>query len=126
MAVSSSALASSPNGPSAHVAVTAVNEEPGTTEPVYKVPHKPTITGKAKVGATLTAHISGLPKGAKVKYQWGESFGQSGGPIGGPTTKKTLKVTKSMRGGNIMVFVTVSVPGYADGTAVSAPTGKVK
>lgn len=105
--------------------VTSAAVEP-VTEPVYKVPHKPTITGKPKVGATLTAHISGLPKGARVTYQWGEGFGQSGGPIGGPTTKKTLKVTKSMRGGQIMVIVTVTVPGHADGTATSAPTRKVK
>jgi hypothetical protein len=31
-----------------------------------------------------------------------------------------------MRGGQIMVIVTVTVPGYADGTATTAPTGKVK
>ncbi|GID97198.1 hypothetical protein ACFQFC_02680 [Amorphoplanes digitatis] len=123
MAVSSPALASSPDAPSGHVASATTS---AVTEPVYKVPHKPTITGKAKVGATLTAHISGLPKGAKVTYQWGEGFGQYGGPIGKPTTKKTLKVTKSMRGGRILVIATVTMPGYADGTATSAPTGKVK
>ncbi|BFU43537.1 hypothetical protein [Krasilnikovia sp. MM14-A1004] len=110
-----------------HLASTVTSATVGpVTKPVYQVTHKPTITGKPKVGSTLTAHISGLPKGATVKYQWGVSYGQYGDAVGGPTSKATLKLTKKLRGGRISVFAIVTVPGYEDGTAGSAPTGKVK
>ncbi|HJQ05418.1 MAG TPA: hypothetical protein VJ872_08240 [Nocardioides sp.] len=95
------------------------------TQPVYKVPSKPTITGTARVGRILTAHISGLPANATVKYQWAYNGGQYGGPIGRPTTSTTLKVPASVRGTRIEVIALVTVPGYRTGSAMSALTAVV-
>lgn len=96
------------------------------TKPVYKVPHKPTITGTARVGQTLTAHITGLPAGAKVKFQWAYNAGQSGGPIGRASTTATLRIPASQRTHRIEVIAFVTVPGYATGSAMSALTAAVK
>lgn len=96
------------------------------TKPVYKVRHNPTITGRARVGRILTAHITGVPDNAVVKYQWGYSGGNYGGGIGRATTKTTLKVPKNMRGMRLEVFAYVTVPGYSTGTARSALTAVVK
>ncbi|GAB4011779.1 hypothetical protein [Nocardioides ultimimeridianus] len=96
------------------------------TKPVYKVPNKPTITGTAKVGSILTAHITGLPAGAVVKYQWAFNGGQYGGAIGRPTTSTTLKVPASVKGTRIEVIAFVTVPGYQTGSAMSGLTAVVK
>lgn len=96
------------------------------SQPVYKVPNKPTITGTAAVGKILTAHITGLPAGATVKYQWAYNGGQYGGPIGRPTTTTTLKVPASVRGTRIEVIAQVTVPGYRTGSAMSALTAVVR
>jgi len=96
------------------------------TKPVYKVPSKPTVTGTPKVGKILTAHISGLPGNATVKYQWAYTGGQYGGTIGRPTTSTTLKVPASVRGTRIEVIAFVTVPGYTTGSAASALTAVVK
>lgn len=95
-------------------------------KPVYKVPHRPTITGTPKIGKTLTAHITGLPKGATVKYLWAADFGQYGGPVGKLSSKNTLKLTKSVKGARMEVIAVVSVPGYSAGSAFSGLTGVVK
>lgn len=114
---------------------TATNRAPSTvtsayvgpvTKPVYKVPNKPTITGTAKVGSILTAHITGLPAGAIVKYQWAFNGGQYGGAIGRPTTSTTLKVPASVKGTRIEVIAFVTVPGYTTGSAMSGLTAVVR
>jgi hypothetical protein len=87
---------------------------------------KVAVTGTPKVGRILTAHITGLPAGATVKYQWAYNGGQYGGAIGRPTTSTTLKVPASVRGTRIEVIAIVKVPGYSPGSAMSTPTAVVK
>ena len=80
----------------------------------------PTISGKAKVGTTLTAWTGTWTSGTTFKYQWY----RSGSPIKGATAK-TYKITKSDRARIIKVAVNGSKTGYASKTRYSASTSRV-
>lgn len=81
----------------------------------------PTITGKAKVGWTLTGTAGAwTPTPATTTYQWLAD----GVPVSGATSPK-LKVAPAHVGKAITVRVTVSADGFLDGTATSAATAKV-
>lgn len=81
----------------------------------------PTISGKAKVGWTLTGTDgTWTPTPATTTYQWLAN----GAPISGATSTK-LKVGPSLVGKAITFRVTVSADGFLDATATSAATAKV-
>lgn len=94
-------------------------------KPVYVVRAKVTVTGTAKVGRTLTAHIGTLPRGATVKWEWAESFGQSGGLVSGPRTSRTYKIAARAKGGRLMAIAIVTVPNYRAGEARGRLTATV-
>ena len=78
----------------------------------------PTITGQAKVGATLTATDGTWSVlGATSAYQWN----RDGVAIEG-ATGATYVVTGADAGADLTVTVTASKAGYGDGTATSAAT----
>ncbi len=99
-------------GPTADVTVTGV--------PVLSGP-KPRITGKAKVGKTLTVSHTGWPAGTTRKYRWLAN----GKPITSYSTKRTYKIKKSMKGKYITAQVHGSKPGFVSVTKTSARTKKV-
>ena len=79
------------------------------------------VSGKARVGRKLTAHLKGCPAGTTAIYAW-----LAGGkPIAG-ATKATYKIKPSKLGKRIKVQVTLSAPGYAGAQRVSPPTKKVR
>jgi Tol biopolymer transport system component/surface antigen len=81
----------------------------------------PTITGTAKVGATLTAHPGKWgPAGVQLRYQWYAS----GTAITGATAA-ALKLAAAQHGKRITVKVTASLTGYATATLTSKATAKV-
>ena len=78
----------------------------------------PTITGQAKVGATLTATDGTWSVlGPTFAYQWN----RDGAAIEG-ATGATYVVTGADAGADLTVTVTASKAGYGDGTATSAAT----
>jgi alpha-tubulin suppressor-like RCC1 family protein len=82
---------------------------------------RPAITGKAKVGRTLTAHAgSWSVRPAKYAYQWY----RHGTKVSG-ATKSTYKLTKHDRGWRLSVRITATRPGFATGAATSATTSKI-
>ncbi len=82
---------------------------------------KPTVTGTAKVGSTLTASRGTWnPTGATLAYQWRAD----GAAIVG-ATGTTLKPALAQVGKRITVQVTASYPGYASVAALSATTAAV-
>ena len=79
------------------------------------------VSGKARVGRKLTAHLKGCPAGTTATYAW-----LAGGkPIAG-ATKATYKIKRSKLGKRIKVQVTLSAPGYVGAQRVSPPTKKVR
>ena len=79
------------------------------------------LSGKARVGRKLTAHLKGCPAGTTATYAW-----LAGGkPIAG-ATKATYKIKRSKLGKRIKVQVTLSAPGYVGAQRVSPPTKKVR
>jgi hypothetical protein len=84
---------------------------------------KPTITGTAKVGSTLTAKAgTWAPVPAKLTYHW-----KAGGvPIpNADVTKSTFTLTAAQVGKTVSVTVSADKPGYATGSKDSAPTSPV-
>ena len=82
---------------------------------------KPTITGTAKVGSTLTASRGAWnPADATLTYQWRAN----GVDIAGATSS-TLKAALAQVGKQLTVQVTASHPGYAGVVALSGPTAAV-
>jgi len=75
------------------------------------------VSGKAATGGTLTALTAGWTPGARLAYQW-----KAGGKTVSKATKKTLKVTKTLRGKKITVTVTATKAGHPTLTATSATT----
>ncbi|GAA4730181.1 hypothetical protein GCM10023350_11750 [Nocardioides endophyticus] len=105
---------------------------PTTTPPVTSPPPaaatpgkltapKPKITGKAKVGKTLTAKAGSWTAGTKLTYAWSAN----GKRIKGADDSK-LKLTKALKGKKISVAVTGTLAGYTKATKTSAQTGKVR
>ena len=81
-----------------------------------KVTKKPTITGTAKVGRTVTAAVgTWSPKVTSYKYEW-----RLNGKVIKGRTGRTLKLTSSMRNKKITVRVIATRTGYLDGSATSA------
>lgn len=96
-----------------------VKAAPATQLPALIVRNKkatPKITGKAKVGSTVTAASSAWPKGTKVRFQW---YANSK-PIKG-ATKKHLKLTKKLKGKRVTVVATGTKPGFAPAIKKSKP-----
>ena len=82
---------------------------------------KPTVTGTAKVGSTLTATPGTWnPSGATFGYQWSAN----GVAIAG-ATGTTLKPVLAQVGKRITVLVTAAHTGYASVAAASAATAAV-
>ena len=82
----------------------------------------PTITGKARVGKTLTAHTgTWSPLPVTFTYQWL----RNGQPVAGATGAK-YKLRKKDKGKRMSVTVTGAKPGYTSAAATSPQTKKVK
>ena len=82
----------------------------------------PKVTGKTKVGKTLTASpgtwsVTGLT----VKYRWL----REGNVIRGATAK-SYRLSKASKGHRISVRVTVSCAGYTTVSKTSAPTVEIR
>jgi hypothetical protein len=71
------------------------------------VPKRPTVTGPRKVGSTVVARVVRLPKGAKVSYRW-----TAGGKAVKGGKKRSLRLTRALRGKRIVVTITISKPGF--------------
>ena len=83
---------------------------------------KPKITGKLKVGKTLTAKPgTSTPSAVTVKYQWL----RNGNAIRGATAAK-YKLTKKDKGKKISVKVTRTAEGWKTLVLKSAQTGAIK
>jgi hypothetical protein len=81
---------------------------------------KPTISGSAKVGSTLTAKVSSVPAADSYSYQWAAN----GTDIGTDTSTYTLTASELSR--TITVAVTASKSGYTPPPAqTSTATAKV-
>lgn len=85
----------------------------------FVVPGKPKVTGKAKVGKTLTAKPRAVA-GTKVTYQWLKN----GKAVKGAKAKK-LKLKKSFKGKKVSVKVTYTRAGYRT-VVVTSAAKKVK
>jgi len=82
----------------------------------------PKITGKAKVGSTLTVSKGTWSvAGAGLKYQW-----YAGTKAIKGATKTKLKLTKAMKGKKISASVTATAAGYASLVVRTKPSGKVR
>jgi hypothetical protein len=107
-----------------YVAKTSTSAETATIltgKPFAKTP-TPTISGNARVGATLTAKAgSWSPVPTKYYYQWL----RAGVAIAG-ATKSTYKLTAADKGFNISVSVKVARSGYATTAKKSATTISIK
>ncbi len=80
------------------------------------------VTGKARVGRKLTAHLSGCPAPTAVSsYQW-----FAGGKAIKGADKATYKIKRSKLGKRISVRVTIGAPNYVPAERVSPPTKKVR
>ncbi|WP_017936765.1 tyrosine-protein phosphatase [Nocardioides sp. Iso805N] len=89
-----------------------------TTAPVHVTPGKiavakPTLKGKAKVGAKVTGTVK-TPAGTTVSYQWLAN----GKAITG-ATKAKLKLTKALKGKRVALRVVVAESGYTSSTVTS-------
>ncbi|WP_456787322.1 hypothetical protein [Cellulomonas sp. P5_C5] len=82
---------------------------------------KPTVTGTAKVGSTLTTSAGGwTPAGTTPDYQW-----LRGGVAISGATAATYTVAAADLGDTLAVKVTPSLTGYTGASATSAPTAPV-
>ncbi|WP_134741364.1 fibronectin type III domain-containing protein [Nocardioides sp. 503] len=81
----------------------------------------PTVTGKAKVGKTLTAKAAGWTAGTRLAYQWFAN----GKAIKGAKAAR-LKLKGAQAGKRITVKVTGSLTGYRTASKTSKATAKVK
>jgi hypothetical protein len=76
---------------------------------------KPKITGTAKVGKTVQAAAGAWsPKADSYRYEW-----RVNGKLVRGATKRTLKLTSSMRNKKITVTVIARKAGHLDGRATS-------
>ncbi|MDJ1114444.1 ricin-type beta-trefoil lectin domain protein [Microbacterium sp. LX3-4] len=81
---------------------------------------KPTISGQAIVGSTLTARVENWTTGAKLTYQWSAD----GAPIRG-AVHTTFKLTDRFAGKRVTVAVTGTRAGYTSATEISAASTAV-
>ncbi|KQW49401.1 hypothetical protein ASC77_12080 [Nocardioides sp. Root1257] len=82
---------------------------------------KPSISGVAKVGRTLTLRAVRWESGVKLSYRW-----YAGSKAIAGATKSKLKVSKAMVGKPLHIVVTATKPGYTTVVRSSSPTAKVK
>ena len=83
---------------------------------------KPTISGVAQVGRTLTAKVgTGSPAGIRYSVQWY----RDGKAIRG-ATKTTYTLKAADRGSRVTVKITGSKAGYTARSVVSSPTQRVR
>ncbi len=95
---------------------------PSITPPrQYTDTAKPTISGTAKVGATLTAGVGTWSPAPSFSYRWYRS-----GKKIPRATKASYKLTKADRGKRITVKVTGKRSGWETVTTTSKKTAKVK
>ncbi len=81
---------------------------------------KPVVTGKTKVGRTLkVSRGRWSPSKVTVKFRWQTKRGSKAVNVRG-ATKAKLRLTKKFRGKQVRVKVTVSAPGHAPLTRVTA------
>ncbi|MDR0504896.1 MAG: carboxypeptidase-like regulatory domain-containing protein, partial [Bifidobacteriaceae bacterium] len=97
--------------PAATVTVTQPGTQPTVGQRSLTKTPKPSISGKAKVGKTLTAKAGTWQTGVTKAYQWFAN----GKAIKG-ATKAKLKLTKKLSGKRITVKVTGSLSGYVSKT----------
>jgi hypothetical protein len=89
--------------------------------PGLLVSSTPTISGRARVGRTLTARHGTWSPGTTFSYAWfasGKKIAHRSG--------STLRLTKAQRGKRITVRVTGKKPGYTTLSKTSARTSKVR
>ncbi|MDQ1126411.1 enterochelin esterase-like enzyme [Microbacterium sp. SORGH_AS 505] len=91
-----------------------------TVAPAALTVGTPTVSGTAKVGATLTAKPGTWTKGTAFAYQWM----RDGSPIRGAVTS-THRLTAADAGTRISVRVTGTQSGYTTAAKTSAATAKV-
>jgi arylsulfatase A-like enzyme len=77
------------------------------------------ITGKAEVGRSLRAVVSGWTPGAKVAYRW-----RIGGRVT-VTARPSLKLRPAHLGNRVRLTVAVTKAGHTPVSGTSAPTAKV-
>jgi hypothetical protein len=100
-------------------AIPASSGDAGTTTTVTQTTPgkiavaKPTVTGRAKVGAKVKGHVD-APAGTTVSYRWLAD----GRAISGATRAK-LKLTKALRGKRVALQAVVSEAGYTSATVTS-------
>ena len=100
--------------------------EPASNTPATGAP---TITGKAQVGETLTADITGISdadglSGETFTYQWVSGDGTTDTDIEG-ATGSTYKLVDADQGRSVRVRVTFTDDGGNEETLTSTPTGPV-
>jgi hypothetical protein len=100
--------------------VTHASVESGIVAPGVLSASKPTITGKAKVGKTLTAKPGTWSAGTTFSYAWYAS----GTKIKHESGRK-LTLTNAQKGMRITVKVTGKKPGYTSLSMTSGKTAKV-
>ncbi len=81
---------------------------------------RPTLSGTAKVGSTLTATAGTWAPTAEVRYQW-----RAGGVDLPGATKATFTIGEQQVGQRVRVRVTASKLGYPTATALSPRTRRV-
>ena len=79
------------------------------------------VTGKAKVGKTLTGAVENCPAGATIHYAW-----YAGSKAIKGATGATYKLKKKQAGKRIKLMVSVTLPGYVAVLRSSDATGKVR
>lgn len=99
--------------------ITRMSRATGTV-PKLVTPGTPTITGTAKVGATLTAKPGNWSPSVRFSYQWYRGSSAIKG-----ATKSTLWVHYTEAGATITVRVTGSRSGYTSISRTSAATAAV-
>lgn len=95
-------------------------QPPATALGELKAP-KPKVTGRAKVGKTLTAKPGTWTAGTNLSFAWSANGKAIKGADG-----RTLTLSKALKGKKISVEVTGKKPGYRTVTKESARTAKVR
>lgn len=80
----------------------------------------PRITGRARVGALLTAVPGAHDAGVRVRYQWLANGNNVRGATG-----RTFRIPPRLKGTTIRVRTTATKPGYVAVARVSRPTARV-
>jgi hypothetical protein len=101
--------------------VTVTSAESTAVAPGILTAPKPVISGKPRVGKTLTAEPGRWTRGTTLRYLW-----LADGTVIKHQTSSTLTLTRAQKGKRITVKVTGSKPGYATVSRTSARTARVR